>query len=163
MDDSINKKYLSNMSMNAGASASFVGLASTGAAYSKKNELNYKHLINFNQLAEKLKKIQKSNHAAPTPASSTSPSKSKKSTDSSNDFKKQHLIYPRSASTFDNNRRSDNNIVKPKVNKKFSYNSIDRNQVQQNKMYSSSRNLKSEQAPFHSDQQITTKGRLHAL
>ena len=174
MDDSIGKSkaYLSNLSTlpmsNGASSSSYAGVAS--GAMIKKNEINYKHLINFNQLADKLKKIQKANnqfnfnHAAtPTPLSSCSPSKSKSKPVANGDtlqatIAKKHLIFPRSVSTFDSNRRSaEQHLLKPKVSKKFSYNSIDRDQVQNNyqlqqqqheKIYSSNRNLNIEPAPF---------------
>ena len=170
MDDSIGKSkaYLSNLStlpITKGASSSCTGVAS--GVMTKNNEINYKHLINFNQLAEKLKKIQKANNqfnhtATPTPLTSCSPSKSKSklinNETQQSTITRKNLIFPRSVSTFDSNRRSaEQHLVKPKVSKKFSYNSIDRDQVQASfhqqqqhyeKIYSSSRNLKIEPAPF---------------
>lgn len=152
MDDSIGNQYATKLSANHAASASYVasstiGITSNNVNNSKiKSEINYKHLINFNQLAEKLRKIQKTNQSVGSPSVKckkshdtsqqiqNSSSYNNNTTNNSN-VKKQQLIYPRSISTFDNNR----NLIKQKVNKKYSYNSIDR-QAQ----YSSSRNLKSE-------------------
>jgi hypothetical protein len=116
MEDSINSKtFMSNISIN---NSSYSGVLPTttnnnNTNINKKNDLNYKHLINFNQLAEKLKKIQKIQQQQ-IPSCKSSKQHSLIQTIDKN---KKHLIYPRSASNFDNNRETMSSSSSSNTNK----------------------------------------------